>query len=237
MESNEINQNIDDITLKENINTAINNDEPIKFIIYKLSDRTEQQIQLALNNILDKFNRPDLIPTIYTCIKELLVNAIKANLKIIFFKNNNWNINDEDDYKKGTKEYKIRLGEDLLEKHMDTLIKNNQSVELKFNYSENGMMCEIINMTPMSKYDDRSLREKLKHAMNADDIADFFISYGDDTEGAGIGLALVILLLKGEEIDPALFRIGVVENKTIARIEIPFTDAYQPIRMFYESIQ
>ena len=50
---------------------------------------------------------------------------------------------------------------------------------------------------------------------------------GDATQsGAGLGLALVIILLKGEGIDPKLFRIMIREDRTIARLEIPFSEKF-----------
>ena len=227
-------KNNPEIKLNENLvnslDSTIKNDEKLIFNIIHLSDFMEQKIQESLTKILEQHEKIELHTTIYTCLKELLVNAIKANLKTAYFIEHDWDINNSDDYEKGTKKYKIDLGESLLEQHLDVLITNNHVVSLEFTYSKEGMLIEVINMTPMSIYDELKLREKLKYAMKADDIADYFINYGNDTEGAGIGLALLILLLKGEGIDPSLFRVGVIGDKTVARLEIPFTDNYISIR-------
>ena len=172
-----------------------------------------------------------LHPTLYTSVKELLINGIKANLKKLYFEKNSFDIENITEYKKGTEKFKNELNESLLDSYSDLLIKKEQKVELLFGYSKNGMLIEVINFTPINKYDEQKMREKLKMAMQANDIADYYINYGDDTEGAGIGIALIILLLKGENIDPALFRIGIIDQKTVARIEIPFNDDYTPIRI------
>jgi len=47
-----------------------------------------------------------------------------------------------------------------------------------------------------------------------------------EAEGAGLGLALIIILLKGEGVDPKYFRIIIEKDKTVARLEIPFTDKF-----------
>ena len=52
----------------------------------------------------------------------------------------------------------------------------------------------------------------------------------DNTEGAGLGLALIIIMMKGEGIDPNLFRIAITDEYTSARLEIPFTNEFKDHR-------
>jgi hypothetical protein len=66
--------------------------------------------------------------------------------------------------------------------------------------------------------------------MMFDNLVSFYLEHGDDTEGEGIGFALSVLLLKGENINPALFRVGSFDGRTIARIEVPFTEKFRSVR-------
>jgi hypothetical protein len=66
--------------------------------------------------------------------------------------------------------------------------------------------------------------------MGYNDIAEFYMDNMDNTEGAGLGIALIIILLKNDSIDPNLFRIITKADKTVARIEIPFTPDYVTLR-------
>jgi hypothetical protein len=45
----------------------------------------------------------------------------------------------------------------------------------------------------------------------------------DDTEGYGMGIALIVILLKSEKLDPNLFTIVTAPDTTTARIKIPIT--------------
>ncbi|MFN3660708.1 MAG: histidine kinase, partial [Brevinematales bacterium] len=77
-------------------------------------------------------------------------------------------------------------------------------------------------------------RMKLKLAMEYTDLAQYYAEQMDTTEGAGLGIALVVLLLRGMNLDPSLFRIGSKHGVTIARIEVPLVDGYVSSRQRVE---
>ena len=78
--------------------------------------------------------------------------------------------------------------------------------------------------------DERRIRKKLLEGRKYNDIVDYYKKHSDQSEGEGLGLVLNLLLLKSEKIDPGLFRIGVVEGKTLSRIEFPFTNEFLSVR-------
>lgn len=101
---------------------------------------------------------------------------------------------------------------------------------ISFHYSLNGIRIEVINNAPITQQEEKSLREKLEKGMRYNDIAQFYLDNADNTEGAGIGLALILIMLKGEGIDPSYFRIIIREDITIARLEIPLSPDFQSLR-------
>ena len=87
-----------------------------------------------------------------------------------------------------------------------------------------------INNTPIPKIDEKRMRKKLSIAMKYNSLADYYMDNADNVEGAGMGLAMIIILLTNQGIDPQYLRIGTNKNETIARLEIPFSDKYIPLR-------
>jgi hypothetical protein len=204
----------------------------LKFFI--IDHDTQKKIEAAINLIFQKYFEIEMSGIIYTCVKELLINGSKANLKRVLFERDELNIDDDNDYLNGMMEFRNILNESSYHKFLRDLKKSDYWVNLKFEYNENGMRVTVINNAHIAHLEEKRLRDKLKRAMKYEDIAQFYIDQGDEMEGAGMGIALIVMLLKGIGIDPSLFRIGnTPENRTFARIEIPFNENYVPIRRAY----
>ena len=71
---------------------------------------------------------------------------------------------------------------------------------------------------------------QLEKGMGYDDIAQFYMDNADNAEGAGLGLALILIMLKGEGKDPKFFRIVIGDETTTARLEIPLSVEFRSKR-------
>ncbi|EMS86129.1 hypothetical protein LEP1GSC073_1007 [Leptospira noguchii str. Cascata] len=216
--------------ISDNIRLTIKNGKILSLKTHRITHSVEEHIQKAVGLILDKVTHPTLVPTVYTIIKELAINACKANQKRIFFEEKGLNLNDPSDYEKGVREYKSLFSEKMSELYGQKAQKKGYYCLINFHYSLNGIRIEVVNNAPITQQEEKSLREKLEKGMRYNDIAQFYLDNADNTEGAGIGLALILIMLKGEEIDPSYFRIIIREDVTIARLEIPLTPDFQSLR-------
>jgi hypothetical protein len=195
-----------------------------------MSSQFEKYVLSVITEILKFVQNEKFIEMIYTITKELAINGVKANQKRVFFEDEGLDIMDEKDYSTGLANYKKKFSEKMAEEYGKRCLARGVFVTIRFHYCRDGLTIEVKNNTPVIKNEEVRMREKMKKAMGYNDIAEFYMDNMDNTEGAGLGIALIMILMKNEGIDPNLFRIITTENFTVARVEIPFNENYVSIR-------
>ncbi|MBN1698046.1 MAG: hypothetical protein JW881_11070 [Spirochaetales bacterium] len=217
---------IDYFDVEKNLQIAVDDGKVIRVISYAMSSDVENTLDKIITRILEKYDRMDLKSLVYTCTKELAINGTKANLKRIFFEEKGLDLEIQSDYEKGMQLYKEVMKEELTLQYGKKAKLIGLYVRISFIYNEDVLKIEVTNNTAITKQEETRLRQKLASTMKYDDLMQYYIENADDTEGEGMGIALIIILLKGEKIDPNLFRMSIKENLTTARIEIPMSDDY-----------
>ncbi len=212
--------------LEQNIRLKVEASDEVALQATRVNQITERYLLQTLRLVLEKCDRQDLIDMCYTIIKELAINGVKANQKRLFFEEVGLNIESPEDYSAGLARFRTEFSEAMNERYGRLAQERGVFVLVLINYDETGMCVEVVNNTPILRFEEDRLREKMKRGMGYNDIAEFYMDNMDNTEGAGLGIALILILLKGAGIDPALFRIFTLPDRTVARVEIPFTEAY-----------
>lgn len=214
--------------INESIGVTVQNGRYLTLKTHRMTGVVEKHIQYAVESILDKNEQPALVTTLYTILKELVINGCKANQKRIFFEERGLDINDPEHYQKGIEEYTRSFSESMALEYGHKAREKGYYVLIDFQFDKSGLTLEVVNNTAIAEAEERVVREKLKKAMGYNDIAEFYMdqAMSGESEGAGLGIALIIILLKGEQIDPNLFRVLIESTRTIARLEIPFTDEF-----------
>lgn len=223
-----------DAALKEindNIAVQVRHGRYLTLKTHRMTEMVEKHIQHSVESILDKNEQPQLVTTLYTILKELVINGCKANQKRIFFEERNLDISNPKDYEIGQAEYRKIFSEKMAYEYGLKARSRGFYCLIDFHFDISGLTLEVINNTGIAPQEERMMREKLKKAMGYNDIAEFYLEQAmaaeqgetAEAEGAGLGIALIIILLKGENIDPNLFRIVIDGDRTVARLEIPFT--------------
>lgn len=205
------------------------NKETVSFLT--LDDSTEKLIHEKIKNLFSKkdFDHTDMI---YNCVKELMVNASKSNIKKTFFLEASINEKDKEIYQNAIKKVKKLFNEEYFAYLQFKLKKHGHFVEVSFDERADGVIITVLNPTPLLEEEEKKIRQNLYKAMKGDDysLALYYSANDEASEGASLGLILVINILKSININPEFFRIGTVSNNTVARIEIPFNNNYKPQR-------
>jgi hypothetical protein len=220
-----------DPRLKSAIDHAIANEHLIRIRAYAVISATEAGLSYIVEQILTKYNRPDMVGPVYTSVKELSLNGAKANFKRILFEDQNLDTDNDEQYEYGMELFKKYLNENWVLEYGKKSRERKLYVDIFFDFNRDRLILEVMNNRPISPKEDKRIREKFHTAMRYDDIAQFYMEGGDSSEGAGMGIVLVTMMLKAQDIDPHLFTIrSDYREKTLARVEFPLSPDYQPQR-------
>ena len=220
-----------DPKLKAAIDAAIAKEHLVRIRAYAVISATESGLSYIVESVLRKYGREDMIGPVYTSVKELSLNGAKANFKRILFEDENLNTEDDVEYDKGMELFKHNLNENWVLEYGKKSKERKLYVDIFFDFNAERLIVEVLNNRPISQKEDKRIREKFHTAMRYDDIAQFYMEGGDSSEGAGMGIVLVTMMLKAQQIDPHLFTIrSDYREKTLARVEFPLSADYQPQR-------
>lgn len=201
--------------------TAVKNESDIVFVSYSALEKTEEKIKFALAKILEKHNRIDLFTPIYSCIKELISNATKANAKKILMEEGV--IKNPDDPEEVVRKVRSILNEKSLLEYGIKAKQHKMSTRIYFKVYKRHLFIEVINNIPLTKKDMAKVNDRIKKSSRYDNIAEYFMDNPDpEAEGMGLGLSMVVVLLKNINITHRNFVLTTDgTSKTYAKMLIP----------------
>ncbi len=219
------------------VDQALASNKAISLVTYYLSDAGEQALHIIVSRILARFNRPDLLDILYTSLKELVMNAGKANLKRIIFDELGLDPLDPQQYEEGMVVFKKNLPEKRIRHYKPLFREYNLPVTITFYYEPfQALKIKVKNVFTLWPVEEERIRTKFRDAQDFTDLMQFYLAHGDETEGAGMGLTLVGILLDQTGIDRHHFALYSSRRygETIARLEIPLSEEYESRRDRFE---
>jgi len=159
--------------------------------------------------------------TVITVTKELINNAIKANLKRLYFKHKDLNIDVTDDYRTGMETFKEETYQSNMEEFLQMLEQSNLVVRVSFKISEEHIHINVINNIPILDAELSKINARIVKAYKYKDIAEAFEDVLDDSEGAGLGLIMAMMLFKNSGLSQDAFKVYRKGELTITTLSIP----------------
>ncbi len=205
---------------KEKIRTAVKLHTPIEILSYTLPREMETYIQEVLMCFLQYCHQEHMTDNLIFCLGELLTNAKKANTKRIYFKEQKLDINNELQYHQGM----ISFKEDMLSNLAHYLkLQKKAGLYVKFivQLYEDGIKIEIRNNSILTIFEKERINEKLKIAKKYNNPSQVISRVVDQTEGAGLGIIIMVLMLEKIGLSKDNFKIFSTETETINQMILP----------------
>ncbi len=235
------NQNYDEQLVsdlfKSKVMEGVNSNKTISLITYVLGDVGEARLKFIIRTILLKYEKMDLMDLLYTCAKELIVNSTKAAIKRLAFKEMGIDPNNESEYDAFMSSFKDNLTDKKFPHYRSKMKENGFYIKIKIFYDKKRIVLRIINNFPLLQKEEERIREKFVKAKKYDNLFEFYVDHGDNTEGAGMGITMVEILLAQSGFDRHVFTIysSKIKRETVAKVEIPMHPEHIPLRFGFNA--
>jgi len=211
---------VDVAKIKKAAHSAI----PLNILTYTLPHDIEVYMEEVLDVFLSELGQKRLKDYLVYCLRELAVNAKKANTKRVYFESRALNINDSEEYEEGMKLFK----QDTMDNISWYLTKQKEKgyyVKIVFQAKGATVILEVRNNVEINKKEYLRIHDKLARARKYTSLEEAMAQVLDSSEGAGLGLVILVLMLKKIGLDEECFDIWAEQGETVARITVPVAAA------------
>jgi len=213
--------NMNDISLSTaKIQKAVQAEVPLSITTYTLPHQMELYMAEVLTAFLKELNQEAMCEYLIYCLNELTTNAKKANTKRIYFKEKGLDIRNPQDYELGMETFKADTLDNIryylqLQKDAGLYIK------LILQYCRGKIRIEVRNNSELTAAEYKRIHDKITRAQQYASVEEAFSASVDATEGAGLGLIIMILMLIKIGGSNDSIRIFSENGETVSRIVIP----------------
>lgn len=210
------------IKVDENkIKTAIQAGIPLTVTTYTLPQEMLVYIEDVLKFFLKELNQEQMFEGLSYCLKELVNNAKKANTKRIYFSQKHLDITDKDQYDEGMKNFKTDTLNNI-RYYMDLQRKAGLYVKVSLQTRNKKIKIEIRNKSELAVFEYKRIHDKITRAQQYESVEEGMTQLLDDSEGAGLGLVIMILILRKIGMTEENFQVLSENGETLTRLILPF---------------
>lgn len=202
------------ISKSSQLSEQILNGEKVRMTFHYNNREITKFVNSVFTKILAKTDMLYLQGPVENVTRELIINAVKANSKRIYFKKQNLDIFNPSHYEEGMTSFKNYMVEQM-QKLPEELKESGYRVELNLRKDNEGFVIIIRNNTGLLPLEEERIQMRLSKAREYTDFSDIYMDIADDAEGEGLGIPLTMLFLKNSGIGDSSLRI--VSNGSITQ--------------------
>ena len=208
------------------IRNAIETGIPLTVTTYTLPHEMEDYITDILKVFLTELDQNQMVEGLSYCLKELVNNAKKANTKRVYFEDKKLNLTDPSDYEKGMKNFK----QDTLTNikyYLEQQRKKGLYIKVSLQTRNNKIKVEVRNKAELTVFEYKRIHDKITRAQQYNSVEEGIAQLLDDSEGAGLGLVIMILVLRKIGLTDENYQVLSENGETITRMILPFSGKMQ----------
>jgi hypothetical protein len=205
---------------EEKVVKAIRMEVPLVMTTYTLPRKVEKYIEKVVTLFLEYIRQSSLADNIIYCVQELVVNAKKANTKRVYFLEKGLDLSRSDDYSTGMETFREETLNNI-QHYLELQREKGLYIKLILHLKNNTITIEVRNNSIITLEELERIHRRLVKASAYKDLEEAIINILDDSEGAGLGLVILVLMMKKIGLSEKNFSILRTDSETVARIIIP----------------
>jgi HD-like signal output (HDOD) protein len=198
---------------------AFQGGEPVTVRFAFPTRSTLRTINSMIAQLLSGRDRVFLLESLITIIRECVYNAVKANAKRLYFEKEGGDITDKARYESLIRDFKDKVIMNFNEMQSD-LEMSVYRADFTITPNTEGFAISVINNVPLMPTEKTRIDDRINAAGKYTDFNEVYEEMYDDTEGAGLGIILTILILKNCGVKNS-FSITSDGTKTVTTFKIP----------------
>ncbi len=172
--------------------------------LYDIDSQSGELIRKIIALLLTRQNLQVFSSDIFVCLKELIINASKANYKVLFDKHvtRKKGVSMDSNYKEFLELFRNEIDENGNSNLLELAKKENRYITITFQSTRESIDTWVSNNQKMTPIEKKRLYQKLMPAESLE--SDSFYNNDNDElfEGAGMGINLVLRILGNYSKDP-----------------------------------
>ncbi|MCR4822891.1 MAG: HDOD domain-containing protein [Treponema sp.] len=208
------------------IKMAIRAGIPLSITTYTLPREMSEYMESVLAAFLAELGQEHMESYLKYCLNELVTNAKKANTKRIYFREKKLDLFKDSDYEEGMKNFK----EDTINNiryYLGLQKSSGLYVKLILQTRNNKIKIEVRNNSELTFREYKRMHDKLSRAQQYTSVDQAMSQVVDLSEGAGLGIIIMILMLEKVGLTEENFQILCENGETITRIILPINEKTQ----------
>ncbi|MFP4378314.1 MAG: hypothetical protein ACLFP4_14820 [Spirochaetales bacterium] len=205
---------------KQKVVEAVFSGRMLTLTTYGYFSDERDYIDQILNYFLEAAGRAELRDQLAYCIHELANNAKKANTKRVYFAQKGLDIDSESEYWVGMRHFRQETVSNI-DFYLQQLRKARLYIKVQFKLNGRNMQIAIRNNVRLNDIEREKIEEKIARSRLYENMADAYASIEDTSEGAGLGIVMMIIMLRNLGLSERIIRFFSNTDETVVLLTIP----------------
>jgi len=199
---------------------AARNGIPLVIVTHTLPPQTEADLEEILSLFLDELGQAALKDHLSYCLRELTGNAKKANTKRVYFEERGLDLENPEQYERGMKTFKVDTLGDIT-RYLEIQEQRNLSIKVAFLIRNRTLYLSVRNSAAITPKEMTRVFDRVARSRAFESMAEAFDEVLDDSEGAGLGIVILVLMLRKMGLSEKSFDLALIGTETAASLTIP----------------